>query len=195
MHKDGSFEAHSLDAEGNLKYDPRKDKRFSYYFEKREQYNYQAHHTDEKYNDQRSLYLTHIEEFNGDNLLSTDKLLTEKDLIPEAYTNKERESMKTFTELAYGYYDHERSPIIKHLPLGIMFGQFMTFWPAKVKYYFAPQDTTTKRGHFEQKYEIVEGKKIPVYAFYDNDENGAPVRREVLETDLKPGQDAMKATY
>lgn len=195
MHKDGSFEAHSLDAEGNLKYDPRKDKRFSYYFEKREQYNYQAHHTDEKYNDQRSLYLTHIEEFNGNNLLSTDKLLTEKDLIPEAYTNKERESMKTFTELAYGYYDHERSPIIKHLPLGIMFGQFMTFWPAKVKYYFAPQDTTTKRGHFEQKYEIVEGKKIPVYAFYDNDENGAPVRREVLETDLKPGQDAMKATY
>ena len=49
--------------------------------------------SDEKYNDQRSLYLTHIEEFNGNNLLSTDKLLTEKDLIPEAYTNKERESM------------------------------------------------------------------------------------------------------
>ena len=42
---------------------------------------------------------------------------------------------------------------------------------------------------------MVEGKKVPVYAFYDNDENGIPRRREVLETDLKPGQDAMKATY
>lgn len=38
MIKDGCYEAHSVDENGNLIYDPKKDKRFSYYLEMRERY-------------------------------------------------------------------------------------------------------------------------------------------------------------
>jgi len=127
MEKDGCYKAHSLDEEGNLVYDPRKDDRYSYYLNKRESYNFKEHASDIKYNDQRSLYLTTLDMFNSEMLTDETTILTEKDMLPSAYNNAERESIKTFSETAYGYYDHERSPLIKHLPLGIMFGQYMTF--------------------------------------------------------------------
>ena len=125
--KDGSYKAHSLDTEGNLVYDARKDERYSYYLQMRDKYNYQIHKTDTKYNDQRALYLAQIKTFNEEAIFEGDTLLEEKDLLPQAYTNKEKESIVTFTAMAYGYYDHERTPLIKHGPIGILFGQFMTF--------------------------------------------------------------------
>lgn len=93
----------------------------------RDKYGYAIHKTDTKFNDQRALYLAQIKTFNEEAIFENDKFLEEKDLLPQAYTNKEKESIVTFTSMAYGYYDHERTPLIKHLPLGIMFGQFMTF--------------------------------------------------------------------
>jgi hypothetical protein len=185
MTKDGCYNAHSLDSEGNLIYDPTKDDRYSYYLSKRESYDYKIHPSDQKYNDQRSMYLTKINMFNSEMLLGSEKPLTEKDLLPMAYTTAEKESIKTFTELAYGYYDHERSPLIKHLPMGIVFGQFMTFWPAKVKYYFGPRSNNTKRGHFEQRFEMVNGKKVKKFLKAQiNPTNGQEEEIEVLETEL-----------
>lgn len=193
MIKDGCYEAHSVDEDGNLVYDPYKDERYSYYLKMREKYNYEFKQGDDKYNDQRSLYLTHIEVFNSEIVSSSEKVLTEKDLLPDAYTNKEKESIKTFTEVAYGYYDHERSPLIKHLPLGIVFGQFMTFWPAKVKYYFGKDGTKSKRGHWNHKSDLIDGKRVKFYVKYEMGEDGNPIRLEVPETELKPGDPRAKA--
>ena len=191
MEKDGCYKAHSLNEDGDLVYDPRKDDRFSHYLNKRESYGMKAHNTDEKFNDQRSLYLTTQELFNNEMLTSDDTILTEKDMLPAAYTNAERESIKTFSETAYGYYDHERSPLIKHLPLGIMFGQYMTFWPAKVKYYFGKPESKSKRGHMSHKTDLETGEKI--YVKYEKDEDGTDYRLEVLESELKPGEPRSKA--
>lgn len=193
MIKDGCYEAHSLDEDGNLIYDPFKDERYSYYLKMREKYGYNFKLGDDKYNDQRSLYLTQIETFNSEMILSSEKALTEKDLLPAAYTHKEKESIKTFTEIAYGYYDHERSPLIKHLPLGIVFGQFMTFWPAKVKYYFGKDGTKSKRGHWNHKSDLIDGKRVKFYVKYEMGEDGNPIRLEVPETELKPGDPRAKA--
>lgn len=184
--KDGVYQAYSLDKDGNLVYDVTKDERFSYYFQMRKKYGMKDHPTDKKYNTQRALYKTYIDYFNKQAIFKNDKTYKEEDLISEPYMNLERESIKTFTELAYGYYDYDRSPLIKHLPLGIFFGQFMTFWPAKIRYYFG-KPTKTKRGHMQQKFKMVNGKKVLYYVKYETDENGQEYRLEIPETELKPG--------
>ena len=154
MIHDGSYDAHSIDSDGKFIYDPTKDKRFEVYFKNRKKYDFKSADKDSVYNDQRSMYLTFLEDFNIENRQLGKPLLNEKtDLIPRAYTNKERESIKTFSDTAYGYYDHERSAPWKHTALGMIFGQFLTFWPSKVKYYFAKPEKS-KYGKYEQKYTI-----------------------------------------
>lgn len=191
--KDGSYQAHSIDLDGNLVYDPAKDERYSHFFNMKERYGLKFHKTDQKYNDQMSLYQTQIDIFNEEAIFQGDKLLTINDKIPRAYTNKEKESIITFTALAYGYYDHERTPIIKNLPMGILFGQFMTFWPAKIKYYFAPEGTKTKRGHFNHKHQIINGEKVYYYVKYVQDPDGSMHRVEVPESELTAEDPRAKA--
>lgn len=176
MIHDGSYDAHSLNSEGQLQYDPSKDKRYAHYFKNRKANEYQYHTSDELYNKQRSLYLTVVDEFNGENASFGEKLLTEKDNIPSAYTSKERGSIKNFADMAYGFYDQDMSPMIKHTAMGIIFGQFLTFWPSKVKYYFGKPDQKSPRGYMGQKFTIDEdGNKILYYQKMTTDENGKPI--------------------
>lgn len=112
MIHDGCYDAHYMNKKGELVYDPRKDKRFSVYFDKRKQYNYKFAENDKEYNDQRSLYLSMLNDFNEENVkLHLPTLDEVKDDIPRAYTQKERESIKVFADMAYGFYDHERSAL------------------------------------------------------------------------------------
>lgn len=194
MIKDGCYEAHSVDENGNLIYDPSKDKRYSYYFKMRDQYKYEFSKTDTEYNDQRSLYLKAIEEFNGEIISLKEEPLTEKDNIPRAYFSKQRDSIKTFSDTAYGYYDTERSPLIKHTAVGIIFGQFMTFWPSFVKYYFSPE-RKSKRGYMNHKHTIDDdGNKIYYYVKFTTDpETGQTFREEVPESELSADDPRAKA--
>lgn len=112
MIHDGCYDAHYVDKNGAFVYDPRKDKRFQTYFAKREKYDYKSSEKDTKYNDERSLYLSLLDSFNNENKMFGKKLLSEKkDLIPRAYTHEDREAVKTFADMSYGYYDHERSSL------------------------------------------------------------------------------------
>lgn len=182
MLHDGTYNAHSLDSDGNLVYDPSKDMRFEYYFKNRVKNNYQFSESDNKYNDQRSLYLTIMEEFNSERRILNLSNLEERDNIPRAYTNKDRDSIKEFSDTAYGYYDHERSPLIKHSALGITFGQFITFWPAKVKYYFGKGGTNTKKGYFGQKYKLDENQnKVYYWLKTEYNEDGEAYTYETTE--------------
>jgi hypothetical protein len=101
--------------DGKFIYDPRLDKRFSTYFAKREGYNYLFAQNDVEYNNQRSKYLAMLEDFNQERKSLNKPLLNEKlDLIDRAYTQKELESMRVFSDTAYGFYNHERSAMWKH---------------------------------------------------------------------------------
>lgn len=193
MLKDGTYKAHSLDSTGKLVYDPSKDDRFSYYFKVREGYSFEYNKSDEKYNNQRALYTKFIQEFNADSLLTGGKQLTEKDNIPKAYTNKERESIKSFTDLSYGHYDKERNAPAKHTVLGILFGQYMTFWPSKVKYYLGKPGEPTKRGRYNHKHEIIDGEKVYYYVKWETNEAGEEYRLEVKESELTPNDPRIKA--
>lgn len=42
---------------------------------------------------------------------------------------------------------------------GILFGQFLKYYPGKVKYYFGKPTKNKNRGYFGQLYEEEDGKK------------------------------------
>lgn len=108
MIHDGCYDAHSLDKDGYLKYDPTKDKRFSYYLENRDKVkdssgNYIIKKGDEKYNFQRNLYRLQMDYMNNESF-GERKHLTEKDMLPEPYCLQERDSFKAFSDTIYGYF-------------------------------------------------------------------------------------------
>ena len=97
-----------------------------------------------------------LDDFNAENRrLGTPLLEEKKDMIPKAYTHKEHESLKVFSDTAYGFYDHGRSSLFKHMAWGTVFAQFLTYWPSKVKYYFG-KETESSYGQYEQKYTLDE---------------------------------------
>lgn len=165
MVKDGTYDAHSINSQGQLVYDPAKDERYSYYFKNRERYGYEFAKSDSKYNEQRNKYLYAIADFNAEMYALNEKPLTEKDNIPQAYSHSERSNIKTFADTAYGYYDRNLSPLEKFLPTGIIFGQFLTFWPSKVKFYFGKEGSKAAREYRAQKtIDDADGNKIPLFA-------------------------------
>lgn len=112
MIHDGCYDAHYMNDKGEFVYDPTKDKRFEVYFKKRKQYDFKFAQNDKEYNDQRSLYISMLDDFNVENIkLNEPKLDERKDLIPRAYTQKEKESIKVFADTAYGFYDSERAAL------------------------------------------------------------------------------------
>ena len=109
MIADGSYEAHSL-VDGNFNYDPTKDKRFSYYLSQREnnkdkEGRYIPKSGDEKYNRERQHYLLVLEQLNAEYQGESVEVFPESYIIHKAYSAKERNSFKSFTDMAYGYYD------------------------------------------------------------------------------------------
>lgn len=112
MIHDGSYEAHSLSEDGRFTYDPKKDKRFSDYLATRENYKdsqgrYIPKSGDENYNKQRQHYLLLMNQLNDEYIGEDFEPLTESDMINKAYSEKERSSFKSFTDMAYGYYDKD----------------------------------------------------------------------------------------
>lgn len=114
MIHDGSYDAHTLDEKQFLKYDPTKDKRFSYYFEKRSsyinpdpesKYKYLPSPNDLEYNKQRAAYNLLISELNAENIRLGKEIYEEGDIVDKAYSELERASFKSFTDTVYGYYD------------------------------------------------------------------------------------------
>ncbi len=93
MNHDGSFDACGYDNTG-LTYDWKKDKRFSALANNNT--------SDPKYKEQRSLYLSMMQEFIDDGL--AEKLT---DDLPLPYTNTDILAVKRLGNTLYGYFDHE----------------------------------------------------------------------------------------
>jgi len=108
MIHDGSYEAHTL-VDGEIMYDATKDQRFNYYFEHRGKYlkdgKYTIAKNDAKYNLQRRTYLLLQQQLNAE--YTGEIKYNESDIVPKAYSAIERASLKSFTDMAYGYYDKD----------------------------------------------------------------------------------------
>ncbi|MDA3856275.1 MAG: hypothetical protein PF569_08510 [Candidatus Woesearchaeota archaeon] len=128
---DGSYDAHEL-VNGELKYNTKKDARFSYYFENRHKYvnddgNYTPALKDEKYNRQRNLYLLLANQLTIERTGLTDEKFSETILIDQAYIEKERDSFKSLADTAYGYYHKDSQALLHNMAFGITFMQFMQY--------------------------------------------------------------------
>lgn len=145
MHKDGSIDAHKI-VDGKLVYNWTKDKRFDV-FAKGDKSNL------EKYNQQKSLFITMARQFELEGTRNPDGTLYEMDLnkpyLPKAYTNQQSEGMKALSDRIYGYYAHEKRSMIHSSTIGALFMQMNTYWSAK-KNQYAQTRSFTQEGNWEQ---------------------------------------------
>ena len=191
MIHDGSYDAHIM-VDGKMTYDPRKDKRFEHYFNLREKYknskgDYIPAPSDKEYNKQRNLYLLLVEEINTENAGTGENKLTEADLVSKAYSEKERNSFKSFTDMAYGYYDKDSQSQLNNTWYGMIWLQFMQFWPGKMKQWFGKpvEGKNSPIGKFKHKTRIEDGKEVLLYKkpIYREDEPDVIERFEEVTED------------
>lgn len=177
MIHDGSYEAHSMNGR-EMVYDVNKDKRFSYYLKNRSKHvnihgDFIPAKNDAEYNKQRNLYVLLINQLNAEK--GIDEIdLTEKDLAPKGYTEQERNSFKSFTDMAYGYYDTDSKSQLGNTFGGMIFLQFLSFWPGKMRQWFGKPLSAEESpmGKFIHKTTKENGKDVlmwrkPVYSDED----------------------------
>lgn len=185
MMEDGCWEAHSLDENGNLVYDFKKDKRFS----ELNKHGLNSNYTGKEYLEQKALYLAMAEQFakEGRDFITYDK---EGNVVykefDRAYTNKERDSIKEVADLAYGYYDHETKSLLDLGFFGLVYRQFQTFLTAKTNLWLKGRPITkgsnTNQGRFKP---VMENGEF-CYKRITKNENGNLQVELVKESDLRP---------
>lgn len=162
MLEDGSYEAHSVDANGNLIYNIKKDKRFEALFNKPK--------GSPEYNKAKALFLATAQQLVRENARNADGSLYTIDLdnpnLPKAYSNKESESMKAIGDTMYGYYDSSKKSLWQSTFLGGLMMQMQTYWSGKKNQYLAPGGIKAQ-GKWVQMISP-NGKKC----YYSKNENG-----------------------
>ena len=96
-------------------------------------------------------------------LIKNGELINFGDDLPKAYTSKDRESFKSFADMAYGYYDHEKKSLINNMAFGSIFMQFMTYWTAKWKTWTIKPGTESMQGRWVEKTRLQDGQHLPLY--------------------------------
>ena len=175
MRGDGCFEAHRVE-NGKLVYDWTLDKRFEIYAKN---WNNPTMFNDPEFKKQKALYIATARQFMVEHAKNDDGTDFELDLnnpqaLPKAYTIQQSESMKSLSDLTYGYYSHEKKSLIQSTSIGAMFFQMNTFWSSKKNQYLAPGGV---RMQGEMKHYHEDGKPV----FYKLDENGEPTDELTFE--------------
>ena len=177
MIHDGSYDAHYVDSDGNLKYDWKKDKRF-------EAYANNDTSNMAKYNKAKGLYFTVGRQLIQEGATNEDgtKFVFSTDdnnptPLPKAYSNRESEAKKAVGDSMYGYYDSTKKSLMQATMIGGLMMQMKTYWSAKKNQYFAPGGIKSQ-GKWVQMEDptidknvegFVEGSQ---YLYYSKNENG-----------------------
>lgn len=140
LHHDGAYDAYSLDENHRLKYDWRKDKRFS---------EYAAGNTSSpEYNKQKALYYSMIKAFN---IEDSTKQLAYTDDLPDAYTPEQIRAIKTLGESIYGAYDQSSKNKAENIAIGRNFMFFSTWMNGIVDNYFKERQVSQSELKLEQE--------------------------------------------
>jgi hypothetical protein len=167
MKKTGVFEAHSV-KDGKLVYDMSKDKRFETYYKHKDDPNFK---NNKKFLEEKALYLAMMDEFIQSGYKNPDgSLLKYGDDLPRAYTQKQSDAIKEYSDTIYGCYDHELKNQLEHKTLGIILFQYKTYWSGAMRRYFALPGTKTAKGKYihlkNEQGELLYRK--PIYNEYGN---------------------------
>lgn len=182
MIHDGTFDAHYIDKDSDgierLKYDMEKDKRFDVYLK------YKDHAVPDSvksvYEKQYGLYIAMLRQFNVERERTGEPLYKVGDKFEMAYTVLQRESIKSFVDESFGYYDLETKAEWNKLWQGMLFKQFMTYLSAKKTQYTLKRTTVASQGHFTP---VVDVKGNQKYIKIITDANGTWVNSEIVSED------------
>ena len=186
MMEDGCWEAHSLDKNGKLIYDFKKDKRFS----ELNKYGLNSNHNSELYKQQKALYIAMAEQFEkeGRSFITYDDNGQVTYLeFDRAYTSKQRNSIKEVSDLAYGYYDHETKSLVDLGFFGLIYKQFQTFLTAKTNLWLKGRPTTKGDNTAQGRFIPMQINGENCYRRLIQGENGIEVKY-VPESQLEPGE-------
>ena len=179
MIHDGTFEAHYIqkDKDGieRLKYDMTKDRRFDIYLK------YKGHAVPDAvkstYEKQYGLYIAMLRQFNVERERTGEPLYKVGDKFEMAYTVLQRESIKSFADESFGYYDLETKAEWNKLWQGMLFKQFMTYLSAKKTQYVLKRTTIASQGHFTP---VVDTKGNQKFIKIIVDANGTWINSEIV---------------
>lgn len=156
MIHDGTFDAYDVKRDGDevsLVYDMTKDKRFDVLCKYDGNIKLVPDHLKETFKKQKSLYDVMKEDMIDYEhpILDPEEANGKKDwMLYKAYTNKQRDSMKSFADITFGYYDKEVKAEFFKTAVGGVFKQFMSYMTAKKSQYFLVRTNDTARGEYEQ---------------------------------------------
>lgn len=147
MKADGCYEAHSIDAEGNLIYNCKEDKRYAALWK--------SPKGSKEYNEALARYIPVARQFINEGAKNPDGTLFEFNMskpmeLPRAYTVQEAESRKDVADSLYGYYDHTKKALFFGTYLGSLLGQMRTYWSAKKNQYLAGKGSNHIKGRYVQ---------------------------------------------
>lgn len=171
MIHDGCFKAHFVkeDEHGvsRLIYDMAEDERFNVYYKYKDMT--VPKNEEAVYKKQYGLYIAMLQEFNEERRQQGLSELKVGDKFTRAYTIRQRESIKSFADMSFGYYDLEAKSHWNKLWQGMLFKQFMTYLTAKKTQYSQSRTTIAAQGHFKP---VLDKNGNQVYAKIIKDKDG-----------------------
>ena len=114
--QDGVWDALSLDEDGKIKYDWKKDKRFQDILK--------APKGSEKYNKAKSLYFSAIRAYNKEHI---DSPIGYNEDLPSPYSLETIDRIKQVADSIYGNYDRGGRMMAENMAIGMSFAQFTTY--------------------------------------------------------------------
>ena len=128
-YKDGVYEAFSINDEGALEYDWKKDKRFSIYAS--------GDKSNPEYAKQMGAYYNAVRAYNQDHPEATISFDGNVDPLPEPYSDTEIKQFKQLANSIYGAYDKSTKAMYEYMAIGTVFGMFSTWMNGMYANYFA----------------------------------------------------------
>ena len=123
--QDGTWDAFSIDSNNNLKYDWKKDSRFSIYAK--------GLTTHPEYKKQRAAYYSAIIQYNEDH---PDNPIDPEDGLPDPYSFSRVRYIRNLADNIYGSYDRGKKSMAEYTSLMAVFGMFTTWFNGIVNNYF-----------------------------------------------------------
>lgn len=114
--QDGVWDALSLDEDGKIKYDWKKDKRFQDILK--------SPKGSEKYNKAKSLYFSAIRAYNKEHI---DSPIGYNEDLPSPYSLETIDKIKQVADSIYGNYDRGGRMMAENMAIGMSFAQFTTY--------------------------------------------------------------------
>ncbi len=140
---DGVWEAFSLNEDGELIYDWKKDKRFSL-LASNDKSNL------EEYNKQKSLYFSLLRVWNQDHPSN----LAEKGNLPMPYSNLDIQAIRHLSDNIWGAYDKSEKAMGEYALLGQTFAMFTTWMNGQLEMYFKPLQTQKDQFKWTQEIDL-----------------------------------------